>query len=122
VKGTLTVAENARFWSRFLGGGPGDLDAALRAFGLVGLRDIPAAYLSAGQRRRLGLARVLLTQRPIWLLDEPTVSLDEAATEALTRVLAGHLAAGGLCVVATHAPLALPRSRKLDLGGPAATA
>jgi heme exporter protein A len=122
VKGTLTVAENARFWSRFLGGGPGDLDAALRAFGLAGLRDIPAAYLSAGQRRRLGLARVLLAQRPIWLLDEPTVSLDEAATQALTRVLAGHLAAGGLCVVATHVPLALSRSRKLDLGDPAATA
>ena len=73
LKSSLTVEENASFWCRFLGGGGGHdrIEAALVAFGLADLRDIPAAYLSAGQKRRLGLARVLLADRPIWLLDEP---------------------------------------------------
>ena len=73
IKPSLTVDENATFWCRFLGGAPDRIPAALEALGLAGLGDIPAAYLSAGQKRRLGLARVLLADRPIWLLDEPTV-------------------------------------------------
>ncbi len=77
LKSSLTVEENAAFWCRFLGGRRDGLDVALEAFGLAHLRDIPAAYLSAGQKRRLGLARVLLAERPVWLLDEPTVSLDQ---------------------------------------------
>jgi len=122
VKASLTVEENAAFWCRFFGGTHQGLEAALAAFGLAGLRDIPAAYLSAGQKRRLSLARVMLTRRPIWLLDEPTVSLDHAAQGALTRVLAVHLAAGGLLIAATHADLGLPHVRKLDLSGTAGTA
>jgi heme exporter protein A len=121
VKASLTVAENAAFWGRFLGRRLDGLDAALEAFGLAGLRDIPAAYLSAGQQRRLGLARVLLAHRPIWLLDEPTVSLDLAAVEALTRVAGEHLAAGGLVIAATHGPLGFSGARELHLGA-AATA
>jgi heme exporter protein A len=121
VKASLTVAENAAFWGRFLGRQPDGRDAALAAFGLAGLRDIPAAYLSAGQQRRLALARVLLAHRPIWLLDEPTVSLDQAAVEALTRVVADHLAAGGLVIAATHVPLGFSKARELALGA-AATA
>jgi heme exporter protein A len=85
------------------------------------LADIPAAYLSAGQQRRLGLARVLLAHRPLWLLDEPTVSLDHAAVEALTRVVSAHLAAGGLVIAATHLPLGIAKARELALGA-AATA
>ena len=122
LKSSLTVEENAAFWCRFLGGRRDGLDAALEAFGLAHLRDIPAAYLSAGQKRRLGLARVLLAERPVWLLDEPTVSLDSAAQTALARAVEGHLAAGGVVVAATHAPLGLPNSRELHLGGRAEAA
>jgi heme exporter protein A len=116
IKASLTVEENAAFWCRFLGGRRDGIDAALAAFGLAALRDIPAAYLSAGQKRRLCLARVLLANRPIWLLDEPTVSLDSAAQSVLIRAVEGHLAAGGLVVAATHVPLGLPNSRELHLG------
>jgi heme exporter protein A len=117
VKGTLTVAENAAFWNAFLGGARERVETALATFGLAALRDIPAGYLSAGQKRRLGLARVLLAERPIWLLDEPSSSLDEAAQRALTEVVNAHLAAGGLVVSATHTPLAFTNSRELRLSG-----
>jgi heme exporter protein A len=116
VKSGLSVVENASFWSRFLGGARGRLDTALETFGLSALRDIPAGYLSAGQKRRLGLARLLLAERPIWLLDEPTTSLDSAAQQVMTGAVNAHLAAGGLVVAATHAPLGFTRSRELHLG------
>jgi len=119
VKASLSVQENAAFWSGFLGGARTRVDDALKTFGLAALKDMPAAYLSAGQRRRLGLARVLLADRPLWLLDEPTVSLDAAAQNTLLRVIEAHLVAGGLVVAATHVALALPRSRNLPLGGTA---
>jgi heme exporter protein A len=116
VKAGLTVGENARFWSRFLGGADRGLDTALETLALSPLRDIPAGYLSAGQRRRLGLLRLLLTERPVWLLDEPTTSLDKAGQEVLTEVVNRHLAAGGLAVAATHMPLAFANARELRLG------
>jgi heme exporter protein A len=116
VKAGLTVEENATFWSRYFGGAPADIEPALATFGLAGAGDLPAGYLSAGQRRRLALARLLLAKRPIWLLDEPTVSLDAAAQEILTEVVDAHLADGGLVVAATHLPLGLARSRELRLG------
>jgi heme exporter protein A len=116
IKASLTVQENAAFWAAFLGGAPTRVDSALAAFGLQGLLDTPAAYLSAGQRRRLGLARILLAERPLWLLDEPTASLDDAAQKMLIAVIEVHLRAGGLLVAASHEPLALSRSRQLPLG------
>jgi heme exporter protein A len=116
VKASLSVDENAAFWANFLGGGRLRVEAALAAFGLAGLRDLPTAYLSAGQRRRLGLARVLLADRPLWLLDEPAESLDGDAQSLLRGVIEAHLSAGGLVVLATHVPLALSRSRQLPLG------
>ena len=122
LKSSLTVGENAAFWCRFLGGeipGRDRVETALTAFGLAHLRDIPAGYLSAGQKRRLGLARVLLAERPIWLLDEPTVSLDRAAQDMLTAAVDAHVAAGGLVVAATHVPLSFARSRELHLGNAA---
>ena len=119
LKSSLTLGENAGFWCRFLGGGLDRIETALAAFGLAHLRDIPAAYLSAGQKRRLGLARVLLAARPIWLLDEPTVSLDRAAQDMLSAAANAHVAAGGLVVAATHAPLGFAKSRELHLGNAA---
>jgi heme exporter protein A len=122
MKPSLTVAENAAFWSGFLGGATDRLDRALNVFGLAALRDIPAAYLSAGQRRRAGLTRLLLAERPVWLLDEPTASLDDAAQETLVGAANRHLAAGGLVVAATHMPLGFERARELRLGRAAAAA
>jgi heme exporter protein A len=127
VKPGLTVAENAAFWSGFLGDAPGhdppdQLDAALSTFGLEALRDIPAGYLSAGQRRRAGLVRLALARRPIWLLDEPTASLDQAGQEVLAAAVNAHLATGGLVVAATHMPLAFDRARELHLSRAAAAA
>lgn len=116
VRSTLTVEENAQFWAQYLGGSDAAVASALERFGLGGLATIPAGYLSAGQKRRLALARLLLADRPLWLLDEPSSSLDAAATEVLAGVLDEHVAAGGLVVAATHLPLGLARSRELRLG------
>ena len=103
VKAQLTVAENLRFWARVFGGGA--VGPALEAFALADLAERPARDLSAGQRRRLGLARLLVTGRPLWLLDEPTVSLDAASTALLLAALAAHRAGGGAALISTHAPL-----------------
>jgi len=119
VKASLTVAENLAFWSDYLGAPePGDdrIASALRHFGLEDLADFPAAYLSAGQKRRLGLARLLVAKRTLWLLDEPTVSLDAASSERLAAAINDHTKEGGLAVVATHLPLPLERVRSLTLG------
>lgn len=114
IKSPLTVTENLKFWGDFLGGG--DIEAALAAFDLDPLADYPAALLSAGQKRRLSMARLALVPRLLWLLDEPTVGLDAASLDRLTRLLRGHLTGGGLAVVATHAPLSLEADVKLVLG------
>lgn len=117
VKSSLTVAENARFWARFLGGPAGNdhVMAALERFHLADLAGIRAGYLSAGQRRRLGLVRLLLAPRELWLLDEPAVSLDAASQELLAQAVNAHLAAGGITVAATHQPLGLSPQRELRL-------
>jgi heme exporter protein A len=122
VKAHLTVGENVLFWSRFLNGDDGAEQrtaAALEAFALSDLEDFPASYLSAGQKRRVGLARLLAAPRPIWLLDEPTVSLDAASTARLARVVNAHTGGGGIVIAATHLPLGLERARefKLERGG-----
>jgi heme exporter protein A len=122
VKASLSVGENASFWCGFLGGGHDRVEPALATFGLQPLRDIPAGYLSAGQKRRLGLARLLLAERPVWLLDEPTASLDDGAQRTLTAVVNRHLGAGGLVFAATHMPLELASARELRLGGVAQAA
>jgi heme exporter protein A len=115
VKASLTVEANAAFWCRFLGGARGQIAAALAAFGLEALRDVPAAYLSAGQKRRLALARLLVAPRPVWLLDEPAVSLDRAGRDVLVRAVDRHLADGGIVVAATHGPLGFAGARELRL-------
>lgn len=104
LKATLTVAENIGFWAGIHGGNVGD---ALDRMALSALADRPAMNLSAGQKRRLGLARLLVAQRRIWLLDEPTVSLDAASVALFGGVLRDHLAAGGAALIATHIDLGL---------------
>jgi heme exporter protein A len=114
IKSPLTVAENLEFWGDFLGGG--DLKAALAAFNLADLAQYPAALLSAGQRRRLSLSRLALVPRLLWLLDEPTLGLDQASLVRLMQLLRGHLSGGGLAIVATHAALALTADATIVLG------
>ncbi|WP_134725637.1 heme ABC exporter ATP-binding protein CcmA [Paracoccus luteus] len=113
LKSALTVAENLAFWSQVFGG-PGP-QAALAALNLERLAERPAAMLSAGQKRRLGLARLLVTGRPVWVLDEPTVSLDAASVALFAAAIRAHLAGGGSALMATHIDLALPEARVLDL-------
>lgn len=118
LKPTLTVGENLDFWSHMLAGRRRDgvgVDAALAAFGITRLAALPAAYLSAGQKRRVALARLLLVRRPIWLLDEPLIALDVAAQATLTAIMSAHTANGGAILVASHQPLSLPhRAFSLD--------
>jgi heme exporter protein A len=113
VKPGLTAAENLSLAAR-LGGGR--VAEALDALDLAPLAELPARMLSAGQKRRLALARLLLSQARLWLLDEPTLGLDVASVERLGRLLAAHLAGGGLVVTATHLPLPLARAAELRLG------
>lgn len=113
LKSTLTVAENLAFWADIYGGP--SIDHALQALDLQALSRRRAGELSAGQKRRLGLARLLVTGRPVWLLDEPTVSLDVVSVALFAGVVRGHLAAGGLAVIATHVDLGLPEATLLDL-------
>ncbi len=117
LKPALTVDENARFWARYLGGPDEGVAAALATFRLTDLARIPAGYLSAGQKRRLGLARLALAPRPVWLLDEPAVSLDAASQALLAGVVNAHLAGGGIVVAATHQPLGLAPAREIVLAG-----
>lgn len=113
LKPTLTVTENLAFWAAVHG--LRDVGPALAAMNLRDLADRPAQNLSAGQKRRLGLARLLVTGRPIWVLDEPTVSLDIASVALFAGVVRAHLAQGGVVVIATHIDLGLPEARELDL-------
>lgn len=115
VKAALSVLENLAFWRDFLGGG--DVEAALAAFDLSRLSAFPAGLLSAGQKRRLALARLVLVPRVLWLLDEPAVGLDAASQEKLAGVMAAHLGKGGMIIAATHVPLGLEPTARLELGG-----
>jgi heme exporter protein A len=113
VKPGLTVAENLRFAARM---SSGSVDDALGALGLGELADVPARFLSAGQKRRLAFARVGLSMAPLWLLDEPTVGLDAASLERVGALLRTHRGRGGIVVAATHMPLPLDDVAELRLG------
>lgn len=124
VKSTLTVAENLTFWAQVFG-----TDAVATAMARMNLRDLAdrrAANLSAGQKRRLGLARLLVSGRAVWVMDEPTVSLDVASVQLFGAVVRDHLAAGGAALIATHIDLGLEaevldltpfKARKVSQGG-----
>ena len=115
VKPSLSVGENLAFWTAYLGGLPAAVDTALDAVGLEPLTGLPAAYLSAGQRRRLSIARLVAVQRPLWLLDEPTSALDQPSQQRLAELMRGHLASGGMIVAAAHGPIGLDDARELRL-------
>jgi heme exporter protein A len=115
MKPSLSVEENLRFWTAFLGAN-GAVGPALDAVDLRLLANLPAAYLSAGQRRRLSIARLVAAPRPIWLLDEPTSALDTPSQKKLAELMSGHLSGGGMIVAAAHGPIGLERARELKLG------
>jgi heme exporter protein A len=124
LKPALSVAENLTFWRNFLGGEmsdtsgdpDGNLRRSLAAVGLDHAAELPAAYLSAGQRRRLSLARLIAVRRPVWLLDEPTAALDAAGQSMFAGLMRDHLAQGGMIVAATHGPLGI-EAEELRIGG-----
>ncbi len=116
LKSQLLVSENLGFSQAMLGAPSLSPKAALAALGLEHVLDLPCAYLSAGQRRRVALARLLVSRRPLWLLDEPTAALDSASRALLTKLMGDHLAAGGLVVAATHEPLGI-EAAEIRIGG-----
>ncbi|MCC6889823.1 MAG: heme ABC exporter ATP-binding protein CcmA [Hyphomicrobiales bacterium] len=121
LKPSLSVRENLDFWRDYLGKSPDERPpgavGALETVGLAGIAALPAAYLSAGQRRRLSIARLVAVERPLWLLDEPTSALDAPAQTMLGAVMNAHLDRGGIIVAATHGSIGLPRAGELRLEG-----
>ena len=118
LKPALSVLENLAFWRDFLGGVASEPNDSLAKVGLTHATHLPAAYLSAGQRRRLSIGRLLAVRRPVWLLDEPTSALDAAGQDLFAGLMRDHLADGGIIVAATHAPLGI-EATELRIGGPA---
>jgi len=116
LKSSLSVAENLAFWANVLGDGTARVGTALAAVDLGSLARLPAIYLSAGQRRRLSIARLIAIARPIWLLDEPTSGLDASGQTMLADLMRAHLAGGGLVLAATHGPIGLDGAKELRLG------
>ncbi|WP_293853499.1 heme ABC exporter ATP-binding protein CcmA [uncultured Alsobacter sp.] len=117
LKPSLTPLESLGFWQAMLGHAARAPQEALERLGLGHAGDLPCAYLSAGQRRRLALARLLVSSRPVWLLDEPTAALDAASQRLFDALVDEHLAAGGLAIAATHVPLGFRTATRLAIGG-----
>ena len=116
MKPALSVLENLSFWRDFLGGEIFDAGQSLAQVGIEHAAHLPAAYLSAGQRRRLSISRLLAVRRPVWLLDEPTSALDAAGQALFANMMRDHLARGGIVIAATHAPLGVD-AKELRIGG-----
>ncbi|MEM7544872.1 MAG: heme ABC exporter ATP-binding protein CcmA [Pseudomonadota bacterium] len=120
IKPALSVRSNLAHWAAILGGRDDRVDAALARFDLSRIADAPAAWCSAGQKRRLGLARLMIVDRPLWILDEPTVSLDAGSVRVFAEEVARHCAGGGMAVAATHIDIGLPDGPRLSLTAPEA--
>ena len=114
LKTALTTRQNLEFWRTLWRGGA--VEPALERVGLASLADLHVGVLSAGQKRRVAIARLLLARRPLWLLDEPATGLDAAAEVTLGRIIGEHVAGGGMAIVATHRDLPLPPTATLMLG------
>lgn len=115
MKPALTLDENLRFWQSFYGGGARHVSEALEMVGLADISHLPFGYLSTGQKRRASIARLLSSDRPVWLLDEPTAGLDKSSETQFSALMQAHLGNGGIIVAATHLPLGLPHSQELTL-------
>jgi len=119
VKPALTVQQSVEVWAQILGDGTG-VGAALEYFDLAGIANRPVAQCSAGQKRRLGLARLMVVRRKLWLLDEPTVSLDAVSSDLVAGMIRDHCAGGGIALVATHIDLDLGEPQVLQMTPPVA--
>ena len=121
MKRELTVAENLSFWRDFMGDSPegksATLTEAVEAVGLPDIAHLPFGYLSAGQQRRMAMAKLLIAYRPIWILDEPTAALDAGADRLFADLVKAHLGKGGIVIAATHQPLGLDRTNELHMTG-----
>jgi len=117
LRSVFTVEENLKLWSKLYGGAAdaGSIHDALEEVGLAHAMHLAARALSTGQRRRAGLARLLLSRRPVWLLDEPTSGLDKDGEAILGAMMSAHLAAGGAILAATHLALPVPPTRTMEL-------
>jgi heme exporter protein A len=115
MKPALTLSENLTFWRDFSGSPVRSVDEALMAVGLSGLGDTPYAYLSTGQKRRAAIARLLVSQRPLWLLDEPTSGLDKSGEAMFAGLLWDHLLSGGIAIAATHLALGVEGAKELRM-------
>ncbi|MBY5360499.1 heme ABC exporter ATP-binding protein CcmA [Rhizobium leguminosarum] len=121
MKDELTVAENLDFWRAFLGSSGSaatlSIEDATDAVGLSGITHLPFGYLSAGQQRRFAFAKLLVSHRPVWILDEPTAALDASADRLLADLITAHLEKGGIVLAATHQPLGLRNAQELKMTG-----
>mgnify|MGYP001462615899 CR=1 FL=1 len=116
MKTVLTVAENLRFWRDFAGSAHLEIGEALEMVGLGDIGHLPFGYLSTGQRRRAAIAKLLVSYRPVWLLDEPTAGLDKASETQFAELMRAHLGDGGMIIAATHHPLGLEDAAGLRMG------
>jgi heme exporter protein A len=121
MKREMTVEENLAFWKRFMSdfqGGEGLApEEAADRLGLAAILHLPFGYLSAGQQRRMAMAKLLVAWRPVWLLDEPTAALDRQSDALFAEIMKGYLAEGGIIVAATHQELGLEEAKRLEMKG-----
>ncbi|MDH7784428.1 heme exporter protein A [Ochrobactrum sp. 19YEA23] len=115
MKPALSVRENLLFWQRFNGTGALEIDDALEAVNLPGVEHLPFGYLSTGQKRRVSIAKLLVSYRPLWIVDEPTAGLDKASEARFAGLMHDHLHQGGMIIAATHIPLGLEGANTLDM-------
>jgi len=115
MKASMSVGENLQFWQEFAGQAHLDVEDALDMVGLGGLSSIPFPHLSTGQRRRASIARLLVSYRPVWILDEPTAGLDASSEKQFGALMQAHLDDDGMIIAATHVPLGLKGAREIDL-------
>ncbi|MGH6775217.1 heme ABC exporter ATP-binding protein CcmA [Brucella tritici] len=115
MKPALSVRENLSFWQKFNGAAQSEIDEALEAVDLPGVEHLPFGYLSTGQKRRVSIAKLLVSHRPLWIVDEPTAGLDKASEVGFAEIMRGHMREGGMIVAATHIPLGLEGVSALDM-------